>query len=67
MAKKFVVYITYGVYVDQPDSFDVERDEEFDQLKRDAVSKMFSHGVLEVGTNSEIEYEDVTKEFEESN
>lgn len=67
MTKKLVVYITYGVYVDQPDSFDVERDEEYDQLKRDAVTKMFSHGVLEVGTNAEIEYEDVTEEFEESN
>lgn len=66
MSKKYVVYVTYGVYVDYPTDFDPNQsDENFDQLKRDAVAKMFSHGQVEVGANAEIEFEDVTEEFQE--
>ena len=62
---KYVVYITYGVYVDTVNELDLDSDEGYDSLKREAVSKMWTHGQLEVGTNAEIDYEDVTKEFEE--
>ena len=61
--KKFVVYLSYGVYVDSPTGYDPDTDEGFDQLKHDAVAKMFSHGQLEVATNAEIEFEDVSEEF----
>jgi hypothetical protein len=63
---KYVVYITYGVYVDTVEELDLESNSGFDQLKREAVATMWTHGQLEVGTNAEIEYEDVTKEFEEA-
>lgn len=66
MAKKFAVYITYGVYVDMPDTFDFNNDEDYGGLKHDAVAKMFSHGQLEVATNAEIEAEDITEEFKEN-
>lgn len=69
MAKKFVVYISYGVYVDYPDGIEIDEndDEDYDQLKRDAVAKMWSHGQNEVGLNCEIDLEDVTEEFKEVN
>lgn len=66
MPKKFATYITYGVYVDMPDTFDLTNDEDYDQLKRDAVAKMFSHGQNAVGLDCEIEPEDITKEFMEN-
>jgi hypothetical protein len=65
MSKKFAVYITYGVYVDMPDTFDITNEDTYDTLKHDAVSKMFSHGQLEVATNCEVEAEDITEEMEE--
>ena len=63
---KYVVYITYGVYVDTVNELDLGLDEGYDSLKREAVAKMWTHGQLEVGTNAEIEYEDVTEEFKET-
>jgi hypothetical protein len=63
---KYVVYITYGVYVDTVNELDLSSDEGYDSLKREAVSKMWTHGQLEVGTNAEIDYEDVTEEFKEA-
>lgn len=66
MAKKFVAYISYGVYVDTIDELDWDSDEGYALLKQEAVAKMWEHGQAEVSSNAEIEFEDVTEEFEEN-
>lgn len=66
MGKKFVVYITYGVYVDTPESVDLENDFDYLHIQELAVAKMFAHGVDEVSTAAEVEIEEVSNEFEET-
>ena len=63
MAKKYVVWVSYGVYVDT--DLDAETDDGYALIKRQAVDKMFSHGHNEVIANAEIEVEDVSAEFAE--
>ena len=64
MAKKFVVFITYGVYVDTPDFIDPDTDEGYRFIADNATHKMFfEDGWREVATESTLEIEDVTGEF----
>jgi hypothetical protein len=67
MPKKFVVFVTYGVYVDAPDGLDWDSEEGYTYLRENAVNKLFEAGIHEVTSDSNIEAEDVTEEFEESN
>ena len=58
--KKYVVYVTYGVYVDtDTDDYNEEA------IIAEAVVKMFSHGQQEVIGSCDAEIEDVTDEFRE--
>lgn len=66
MSKKFVVWVSYGVYVDAPDGLDWDSEEGYTYLRKNAVSKMFEVGVDEVTSSANIEAEDVTEEFEEN-
>jgi hypothetical protein len=64
MADKWVVYITHGVYVDMDRVLDPESSEEdYNELRTRAVLKMWTQGYDTVKTESEIEFENVTKEF----
>lgn len=67
MAKKYVVYVTHGVYVDiHNDDFDPDNNaEDHEKLQTAAVLKMWTIGYNEVKTECNIEWEDVTEEFEE--
>jgi tRNA splicing ligase len=56
--EKYVVYITYGVYVDT----DTTNEEEIIAM---GVSKMFNHGEVAVTQSCHVEIENVTKEFME--
>jgi tRNA splicing ligase len=56
--EKYVVYITYGVYVDT----DTTNEQEIIAM---GVSKMFSHGEVAVTQSCDVEIECVTKEFME--
>jgi len=58
MSKRYVVFITYGVYVGAD-----EYDEEY--IIRKAVEKMFTHDESEVAGSCDAEIEDITQEFEE--
>ena len=56
---KYVVYITYGVYVETDPTNE-------DMITSMAVSKMFSHGEVEVSQSCDVEITDVTDEEEEN-
>lgn len=66
MPKKFVAFISYGVYVDAPDDLDWESEEGYTYLRQSAVAKLFEHGEAEVLNACDLEIEDVTAEFEEA-
>jgi hypothetical protein len=66
MSKKFVCYVTYGVYVDTDDDIDLEHEPDWAKVSVLAVEKMWSHGLAEVSNTAEVEIEDVTEEFEEN-
>lgn len=67
MPKKFVVFVSYGVYVDAPDDLNDSTQEGYTYLRQRAVAKLFEHGEAEVMNACDLEYEDVTAEFEEFN
>jgi hypothetical protein len=66
MTDKWVVYITHGVYVDADTSLDPDNnDEDYTKLRSYAVLKMWTQGYDVVKNEAEIEYENVTEEFNE--
>ena len=62
-SNKYVVYITYGVYVDVDNTFDLASDEDNFKITAKAVEKLFEHGIAEVISACDAEIEDVTEEF----
>lgn len=66
MADKWVVYVTHGVYVDVDRALDPDNSQEdYEELRTRAVLKMWQQGYGVVSTESELEYENVTEEFNE--
>lgn len=64
MADKWVVYITHGVYVDMEKVLDPDNsDEDYAELRTRAVLKMWTQGYDVIKNEAEIEYENVTEEF----
>lgn len=62
--QKWVVYLSYGVYVDTDQDLDPDNDvKDYATLQALAVAKMWDHGFTTVATESSIEYENVTEEF----
>jgi hypothetical protein len=63
--QKWVVYITYGVLVDSDTILSPEEnDSDYHKLRALAVEKMWGNGIEEVKTEAEVEFEDVSEEFD---
>jgi hypothetical protein len=68
MADKWVVYVTYGVYVDVDKVLDPENSQaDEEELVTRAVLKMWQHGYTTVKNDCSVEYENVTQEFADNN
>lgn len=66
MKQKWVVYVSYGVYVDTDVELDpTNNDNDYVALRALAVEKMWSAGSSEVSSQCEIEFENVTEEFDQ--
>lgn len=62
--QKWVVYLSYGVYVDAPRELDPDNEVlDYATLQALAVQKMFEHGFPTVTAECTMEYENVTEEF----
>lgn len=62
--QKWVVYLSYGLYVDTDKDLDPDNEvNDYATLQALAVAKMWDHGFTTVATECDIEYENVTEEF----
>ena len=64
MAKKWAVWITYGVYVDTDKDLNPEIPDDHDELVSRAVEALWSRDIQTVISECSVEYEDITEEFE---
>jgi hypothetical protein len=68
MAEKWLVYVTHGVYVDTDTPLEPEaRESDHVKLRSLAVRKIWEQGIFVLNSEADIEYENVTEEFEEWN
>ena len=63
MAKKFYVFIDYGISVETADDIDPETEEGYAHIKKQAVEILKSRGIHEIVQNGNLEIEDVSEEF----
>ena len=64
MADKWIVHISYSVAVDALRALDPDEiEEDYNELRTRAVLKMWTDGYGQVKDASEIEYENITEEF----
>lgn len=64
MAKKFLVFITHGVYVDTPDDIDPDTEQGWTTIVRGSIEALIDRTVAEMIGESDFEIEEVTEEFE---